>query len=116
MFLLIYEYMFIYKRCKCEGKPTSLPIGKALKSLPALLKLISVPSRLSILCLLNSGPHCVCDMQTHSKMSQTLISHHLSDLSRAGLIKSTKNGQFVDYSLTKKGATLVSHLKRLVSL
>ncbi len=53
---------------------------------------------------------------THSKMSQTLASHHLADLTKAGLIESQKNGQFVDYSLTKKGSVLVSHLEKLTTL
>lgn len=108
--------MFIYKRCQCRpSKPASFTKQQVAK-VAGVLKLASVPSRLSILLLLESGPHCVCDIETHSKMSQTLISHHLADLTGAGLIESKKNGQFVDYNLTKKGETFVSHLVKLIDL
>jgi DNA-binding transcriptional ArsR family regulator len=109
--------MFIYKRCDCAAnkiKPT-IPQPK-LNTLAGLLKLASVPARLNILLLLNDAPHCVCDIITHTKMSQTLASHHLSDLVKANLVKSQKNGQFVDYSLTKKGNALVSHLEKLTAI
>lgn len=108
--------MFIYKRCKCKPvKPASFS-KQQVSAVAKVLKLASVPSRLSILLLLSNGPHCVCDIETHSKMSQTLVSHHLADLTKADLIKSKKNGQFVDYTLTKEGYTLVSHLKQLSTL
>lgn len=108
--------MFIYKRCKCETKPKGLLSKNQHGSLSGLLKLVSVSSRLSILTLLNNGPHCVCDIMTHSKLSQTLVSHHLSDLLDAGLIESKKKGQFVDYSLTKKGLVLLSQLEKISNL
>ena len=108
--------MFIYKRCKCETKSNTLQSKSRNASLAGLLKLVSVPSRLSILALLGNGSHCVCDIMTHSNMSQTLASHHLADLTKAGLIESQKNGQFVDYSLTKKGSVLVLHLEKLTTL
>lgn len=84
--------MFIYKRCDCQSKATKPEAVKRLASLSEVLKLVSVPSRLNILSLLSSGPHCVCDLESHSKMSQTLVSHHLSDLTKAGLVKSQKTG------------------------
>jgi len=108
--------MFIYKRCKCKTKPKGLRSKNQPSSLSGLLKLVSVPSRLSILTLLGDDPHCVCDIIAHTKMSQTLASHHLSDLTVAGLVESQKNGQFVDYSLTKKGKLLISHLKKLTAI
>jgi ArsR family transcriptional regulator, arsenate/arsenite/antimonite-responsive transcriptional repressor len=108
--------MFIYKRCKCESKIKNQRSINHLNSLSGVLKLVSVPSRLSILALLSDGPHCVCDIMTHNKMSQTLISHHLSDLTEGGLIESKKNGQFVDYNLTKKGKVLVTQLEKLTKI
>lgn len=40
---------------------------------------------------------------SHTDMSQSLISHHLSDLARAGFVKSKRSGKFSDYYLTPKG-------------
>ena len=108
--------MFIYKNCGCSARKNkvSIPTGK-IQKIAGLLKLVSVPSRLSILLLLNTGPHCVCDIIAHLKMSQTLASHHLSDLTKANLVTSEKKGNFMYYSLTNKGKELVSHLKQLTT-
>ena len=50
---------------------------------------------------------------THTKLSQTLLSHHLSDLAATELVKSKKHGVFTDYSLTEKGRTLVKAIEGL---
>ena len=103
--------MFIYKRCGCKPQKikNSLP-QKSILTLAGRLKLASAPSRLSLLLLLGQKPHCGCDLMVHTKMSQTLISHHLSDLIKAGLAQSQKKGQFVDYSLTQKGKIFTEQL------
>jgi len=72
-------------------------------SLSSLLKLVGDASRLKSLCILQTGTHCVCEIEEHVKLSQTLISHHLKDLKDAGLIESKKKKKWVHYSLTKKG-------------
>ena len=83
-------------------------------SLSDLLKLVSVPARLSILFLLEEKPHCVCDIEAHTNFSQSLISHHLSDLAKAGFIESKKEGKFVEYQLTESGQTLLENLEGLI--
>lgn len=103
-----------YKRCSCR------PTLKTEGSRPNLilirqLKAVSVPSKLRILTLLKEAPHCVCDLMTHAKLSQTLASHHLSDLAKIGLVKSNKKGAFVDYSLTDKGRRLIVAIQTLIS-
>ena len=77
------------------------------------LKIVSVPSKAKILMILMKAPHCVCDLMTHTKLSQTLISHHLSDLAEAGLVRSDKNGAFVDYFLTAKGRKLMDAIQKI---
>jgi len=106
--------MFIYKRCDCADKTTlNKKIHNTTSNLTDLLKLISVPTRLEILFLLEEKGHCVCDVETHTKLSQSLTSHHLSDLSSAGLITKYKQGKFVHYKLTDKGQELVENLKQI---
>ena len=106
--------MFIYKRCNCSSE-TSLNknIYSSSPNLSTLLKLVSVPARLEILFLLEKKSHCVCDIETHTKFSQSLVSHHLSDLTEAGLVESYKNGKFVDYKLTSKGQELIKNLNKI---
>jgi len=84
-----------------------------VSSLTSLLKLISVESRLKILCILQQGSHCVCEIEKHINESQSLISHHLKDLKEAGLIQDEKKGQFVHYKLTKNGMYIISSLFKL---
>jgi len=106
--------MFIYKRCSCSPKTSLRKKGYFSSSnLSDLLKLVSVPTRLEILLLLEGKPHCVCDIQTHTKLSQSLISHHLSDLTKAGFIESDKEGKFVEYKLTDKGQKLIKNLNMI---
>ncbi len=106
--------MFIYKRCNCSDKSAlNKSIQTSSANLADLLKLISVPARLEILFLLEEKAHCVCDIEVHTKLSQSLTSHHLSDLTQAGLINRFKQGKFVHYKLTDKGQELIKNLKQL---
>jgi ArsR family transcriptional regulator len=106
--------MFIYKRCNCADKQTlNKSIQEQSSSLTDLLKLVAVPARLEILFLLEEKAHCVCDIEAHTKLSQSLTSHHLSDLVKAGLITRYKQGKFVHYKLTDKGQELTRNLKHL---
>lgn len=81
--------------------------------LSGLLKVISEENRLKLLCLLDKQDHCVCDMLAHFDMSQSLVSHHLADLREAELVRDTKNGRRVAYSLTPLGRSVVTHVLSL---
>lgn len=106
--------MFMYKKCNCSDKTTlNKNIQTTASNLTDLLKLVAVPARLEILFLLEEKSHCVCDIEAHTKLSQSLTSHHLSDLTAADLITSFKEGKFVHYKLTNKGQELVKNLKQI---
>jgi len=106
--------MFIYKRCRCrECQVNSYFPSQRFKPLAGLLKLVMVPSRLNILLLLKQSPHCVCDIAAHTKLSQTLISHHLADLVAGGLVESKKDGRFIEYRLTDQGKKIINNLVKL---
>lgn len=77
-------------------------------SLADILKIISEPNRLRILCILQADrEHCVCELLEHvPEMSQSLLSHHLADLKNAGLVTSEKRGAKVYYMLTTTGANV----------
>ncbi len=106
--------MFIYKRCSCRANPGKYDYtNRQVLQLEENLKLLGVKARLELLLMLKDGPHCVCDLMTHTKLSQSLISHHLSDLTSAGFIESKKEGKFVEYRLTDKGMNLMNLLGQL---
>jgi DNA-binding transcriptional ArsR family regulator len=78
------------------------------------LKLVGVKARLIILFLLDKDPHCVCDLTSHTGLSQSLISHHLADLVEACFISSKKDGKYVEYSLTPTGKELMHTLSDML--
>ncbi len=84
--------------------------SKQVTSLSSLLRLVSEESRLRLLCVLQKGEHCVCEMMEHVNLSQSLISHHLKDLKDAGIVEDKKKGLRVYYSLTKKGEKIINLL------
>jgi len=87
----------------CNTKKESVQIGE----LAEILKIISEPNRLKILCLLKSGTKCVCEVQKMLGLKQNLVSHHLKILMDANLIVFDKDGQWRHYSLNK--ANLEKH-------
>lgn len=90
-------------------------VSADITSLASILKTISEPNRLRILCLLqNSEEHCVCEFSEHMKdVSQSLLSHHLADLRGAELVESEKRGLKVYYRLTEKGSRITKNVLSL---
>lgn len=86
-----------------------------IAELVKLFSLLSSTSRLKLLSLLSIEPHCVCDLQTHTHMSQSLISHHLSDLVENELISRQRKGKYIEYFLTKKGENIIKAIEHIKS-
>ena len=57
-----------------------------LGSLPPLLKVLADPTRLRIVGLLAQRELCVCDLEDLLGISQSMTSHHVGVLRRAGLL------------------------------
>ena len=68
-------------------------------SLHATLKALSDPVRRDILELLKSGRLSAGDIGKHFDLSAATISHHLSQLKKAGLVLETKYKNFIFYEL-----------------
>lgn len=64
-----------------------------------LLKALAEPERLRIIDLLRTGPRTVGELAEELKSEFVNVSHHLTILRNAGLVKSTKQGRFVISSL-----------------
>ena len=79
----------------------------------SVLKLVGDESRLKILCILRQGEHCVCEIIEHLGLSQTLVSHHLSDLKGAGIVVDRKENRWNYYSLTTEGQRIVDLIFRI---
>jgi ArsR family transcriptional regulator len=70
-----------------------------MKQFVKIMKALSDPNRVKILKLLQQRTMCVCEIHFVLAISQPAVSNHLKILSEAGLVKSSKEGLWVNYSL-----------------
>lgn len=66
-----------------------------------ILKLLGDKTRLTMAKMLDSHDCCVCEFVEIFDMSQPAVSQHLRKLKDAGLVKETRRGQWIIYSLNK---------------
>ena len=66
-----------------------------VEGVSALLKSISHPLRLKILCLLQDGEKTVGDIQAEVLTSNANISQHLTKLRNQGIVTSRKESNFI---------------------
>ena len=72
-----------------------------MKKFVKIMKALSDPNRVKILKLLQQRTMCVCEIHSVLAISQPAVSNHLKILSEAGLVKSRKEGLWVNYSLSE---------------
>ncbi len=81
-----------------------------LGRLPALLKGLADPTRLRIVGLLAQRELCVCDLEELLGVSQSMTSHHLGVLRRAGLLlqrRDARDARWVYYRLNPQTTAAV---------
>ena len=66
------------------------------------LKVLSDTTRLSVLKLLIEQPRNVGELNAVLGLEQSLLSHHLQVLRKAGLVTSTRDGKAVLYQLSEQ--------------
>lgn len=76
-----------------------------MEHLVKIFKALSNDVRLEILSLLVEGPLCVNALVNKLNISQPAVSQHLKVLENAGLIKGSKMGYWVHYSLVPESFT-----------
>lgn len=77
-----------------------------------LFRALADETRLAILRQLREqGEVCACDLQACCCLAQPTVSHHLGVLRRAGLVKTSKRGLWVYYSLDEDK---LAHLFELI--
>ena len=87
--------------------------SRKISTLVNILKIVTEPNRLRLLCVLRANEHCVCELEDHTNLSQSLISHHLRDLKDVKIVTSKKKSLRVYYSLTTKGRHIINTLFNL---
>ena len=91
-----------------------------LGRLPQLLKVLADPTRLRIVGFLAQRELCVCDLQDLLGISQSMTSHHLGVLRRAGLLlqrREERDTRWVYYRLNPEAVVdLKDQLNGLLDL
>jgi ArsR family transcriptional regulator len=96
---LICSCAIVHEEAVQNARDAELPTARLL-SLSELFKLLGDPSRLRIINALSAaGELCVCDLSAALDLSQSAMSHQLSLLRRARLVRSRKDGKVVFYAL-----------------
>lgn len=67
--------------------------------LQTYLKLLADDNKLKIIRHLQKGEECVCSIAENLSLEQSLTSHHINSLRKAGLIKDRKVGKWIHVSL-----------------
>ena len=98
--VIIYMNEKSFERMKYMDKPAAYPVDKeTIQSISKLFKVISDPTRLSILFLLQSEELSVGNIATSLDMEQSAVSHQLKTLKDSRLVKAKRAGKIVIYSL-----------------
>lgn len=85
----------------------------ALARMAAFFKAISDETRLKILCTLLESGKCVKHISEHVGMSQSAVSHQLSILRNADLVKVFRNGKNQVYSISDDHVRVVLNMTYL---
>ena len=95
----------------CMNIAHASPANEPAQKLTLILRAISDPARRRILKILKEkkerpqdGPTglCASDIEEKIKLSQPTISHHMAVLTKAGLVHSQKDGQWMWYQRNEK--------------
>jgi ArsR family transcriptional regulator, arsenate/arsenite/antimonite-responsive transcriptional repressor len=66
-----------------------------------ILKLLGDKTRLTMVKMLDTNDCCVCEFVPIFNMSQPAVSQHLRKLKDVGVVRETRSGQWIIYSLNK---------------
>ena len=77
-----------------------VPDGEILEGVVCFFSVFADYTRVKILSALAISELCVTDLSRILNINQTTVSHQLRYLKSAGIVKSTRQGKIVFYSLT----------------
>ena len=101
----------VEKKGGWEKLKESLP-EEDIKTIVKVMKVLADEKRLSILYALYEQRMCVCMIVDLVKCPYSKCSYHIAKLKDAGLIKAVKRGNYIIYSLTKFGRSIVRHFNK----
>ena len=87
-----------------------LPDENEIYDLSDFFKMFGDSTRIKIMCALDKGEMCVCDLAALLNMTKSAISHQLKSLKQCDLVKSRREGKSIIYSLSD------DHVKQIVEM
>lgn len=103
----------------CCGSLTTAPLApEAAEELATILKALADPVRLRLVSLIaaaESGEVCTCDLPDLLNRSQPTISHHLSLLSKAGIVEREQRGKWAWFRLRTGRIDALSDFLKITS-
>lgn len=93
-----------------EEKVNSMPNEDTLFDLAELYKIFGDSTRIKILFVLLEGELAVNEIATSLQMTQSAVSHQLRILKTNGLVKFSRNGKSMIYSLADEHVSLILKL------
>ena len=87
--------------------------GERVEEMSRLFKMLGDPTRLSILMALHESPLCVTHICARVGMSQSAVSHQLALLRRTDLVRVTRTGKQVVYSLSDEHVRMMLDMVEL---
>jgi ArsR family transcriptional regulator, lead/cadmium/zinc/bismuth-responsive transcriptional repressor len=97
--VMLYRHMNSHSDVLYVGMTDLLSItDDHINKLAAMFRLIGDPSRLRIILACLKQPICVSDVATRTRLSPSLVSHHLRLLRAARIVRSERRGKQVFYA------------------
>lgn len=87
-----------------------MPDENEIYDLSDFFKMFGDSTRIKIMCALDHGEMCVCDLALLLNMTKSAISHQLKSLKQCDLVKCRREGKSVIYSLAD------DHVKQIVEM
>lgn len=83
----------------------------------AIFKAFCDENRIKIIKLLRSGEKCACKLLEEIHVTQPTLSHHMKILCDSGVVVGRKDGKWMHYSISEKGAAQAKEcLRQLTTL
>ena len=95
----------VLNNCEGPAMPKTAPPNTNLQALANRLSVLAEPKRLLILNFLMEGVQCNCELGEGLHMAPNLVSHHLSVLRQAGLVRverDTQDARWLYYSVNRQ--------------
>ncbi|XUY28082.1 sulfite-sensing transcriptional repressor BigR [Agrobacterium sp. rho-8.1] len=96
---------------KTKAKLAPAEMSLRADTVSSLLKVLSHPARLMIVCTLVDGEYSVGELEEKVDVHQPHLSQHMTVLRSSGIVETRRDGKQIFYRLTeKKAAKLVGAL------